>query len=138
MMFDMALIFYDNNEVGKRLKCTIHGSGKLGFTETTAKYLRLDKVQAVKFATDDNEKDTLYLINDVPESDAKAFKVCKAGTYYHVNAKNLFEELKLDFESDTIIFDLKREPKYENMEVYKMIKRTLPRKNKKQTAEKAK
>ena len=134
----MALIFYDNNEVGKRLKCTIHSSGKLGFTETTAKYLRLDSVQAVKFATDDNEKDTLYLINDVSASDANAFKVCRAGTYYHVNAKCLFEDLNLDFESNYIMFDLKREPKYEGMEVYKMIKRILPRKNKKLTAEKAK
>lgn len=134
----MALVYFENNEFGGRLKCTIHRSGKLGFTETTAKLLQLDKVNAVKFATDDEETDTLYLINGVSDSEPNAFKVCKAGTYYHVNAKNLFEELKLDFESDTIIFDLKREPKYENMEVYKMIKRTLPRKNKKLTAEKAK
>ncbi len=126
----MALIFYDNNEASRKLKCTIQSSGKLGFTEATAKYLRLDKVQAVKFATDDNEKDTLYLINDVPESDAKAFKVCHAGTYYHVNAKRLFEDLNLDFESYKIMFDLKRDPKYEDIEVYKMLKRVLPRKEK--------
>ena len=50
--------------------------------------------------------------------------------YYYVNTKHLFEELGLDFESNTIIFDLKREPKYEKMEVYKMIKRELPRKKK--------
>lgn len=137
-MLDMTLIFFGNNETSRKLKCTIQSSGKLGFTDATAKYLRLDKVQAVKFATDDNEKDRLYLINDVPASDANAFKVCRAGTYYHVNAKCLFEDLNLDFKSNKIMFDLKREPKYEDMKVYKMIKRTLPRKNKKQTAEKAK
>lgn len=126
----MSLILYENNELNRRLKCTIQRSGKLGFTETTAKYLQLDKVEAVQFATDDEEENTLYLINGVSESAPNAFKVCKAGMYYHVNTKRLFEELNLDFESNTIIFDLKREPKYEQMEVYRMIKRVLPRKKK--------
>lgn len=128
----MALIICENNELNRRLKCTIQRSGKLGFTETTAKHLQLDKVEAVQFATDDEDKEenTLYLINGVSESAPNAFKVCKAGMYYHVNTKRLFEGLNLDFESNTIIFDLKREPKYEQMEVYRMIKRVLPRKKK--------
>ena len=89
-----------------------------------------DRVEAVQFATDDEERDALFLINDVPISAPNAFKVSKAGMYYNVNAKRLFEELHLDFESNTIIFDLTRESKYEQMEVYKMIKRVLPRKKK--------
>lgn len=126
----MALIFYNNNESNGKLKCTIQQTGRIGFTETTARQLRLYMVDAVKFARDDREDDTLYLVNDVSESEPNAFKVCKAGMYYYVNTKHLFEELGLDFESNTIIFDLKREPKYKEMEVYKMIKRVLPRKKK--------
>lgn len=126
----MALIFYKNNESSGKLKCTIQQTGRLGFTDATAKQLRLHIVDAVQFAKDDQEDDTLYLVNDVNESEPNAFKVCKAGMYYYVNTKHLFEELGLDFESNTIIFDLKREPKYKEMEVYKMTKRVLPRKKK--------
>lgn len=126
----MALIFYKNNESSGKLKCTIQQTGRLGFTDATAKQLRLHIVDAVQFAKDDQEDDTLYLVNDVNESEPNAFKVCKAGMYYYVNTKHLFEELGLDFESNTIIFDLKRESKYKEMEVYKMTKRVLPRKKK--------
>lgn len=126
----MALIFYNNNESSGKLKCTIQQTGRLGFTDATAKQLRLHEVDAVQFARDDQENDTLYLVNDVSKSGPNAFKVCKAGMYYYVNTKHLFEELGLDFESNTIIFDLKREPKYKEMEVYKMTKRELPRKKK--------
>lgn len=124
----MALVILENKEATSKLKATVQKSGKLGFTDTTAKYLRLANTEAIQFAADDQEEDTLYLINGKHESDENTFKVCKAGKYFYINAKHLFDELGLDYETCTIIFDLKRESKYGDIEVYKMKKRILPRK----------
>ncbi len=126
----MALIFYKNESAPRRLKATIQKTGKLGFAEASSKHLQFGEGSVVQFAEDDQEKGTLYLINMPNSQDETAFKVCKAGRYFYVNTKALFDKLGFDYETNTIIFDLKREPKYTDMEVYKMEKRILPRKNK--------
>ncbi len=126
----MALVFYKNESASGRLKATIQKTGKLGFTESSSKHLKFGENSVVQFATDDQEDGVLYLINMPDSQDETVFKVCKAGRYYYVNTKILFDNLGLDYESNTIIFDLKRDPRYPDMEVYKMIKRILPRKNK--------
>ena len=43
-----------------RLKATIHSSGKLGFTEATARELGFGDKSFVKFAQDDDDKAILY------------------------------------------------------------------------------
>ena len=65
----MALVILENKEATSKLKATVQKSGKLGFTDTTAKYLRLANTEAIQFAADDQEEDTLYLINGKHESD---------------------------------------------------------------------
>ncbi len=122
--------FTKNESASGRLKATIQKTGKLGFTESSSKHLKFGENSVVQFATDDQEDGVLYLINMPDSQDETVFKVCKAGRYYYVNTKILFDNLGLDYESNTIIFDLKRDPRYPDMEVYKMIKRILPRKNK--------
>lgn len=126
----MALIFYKNESSTSKLKATVQKTGKLGFTEATSRHLKFGESSVVQFAEDDQNKGTLYLINAPDSHDETAFKVCKAGRYFYVNAKALFDKLGLDYESNTIIFDLKRVIEYTDMEVYKMKKRVLPRKNK--------
>ena len=110
-------------------KGTIHASGRFGFTEATAKELKLTNRSAVKFAVDEDDNDALYLINcKTPDEDA--FKVLKAGNYFSVNAKSLFDSLGLDYKNQNIMFDMM---KVENMgedEVYKLLKRDKPRKQK--------
>ena len=78
-----------------------------------------------KFAKDANE--TLYLIN-CPNCDDDSFQVTKAGMYYSINAKPLFDSLGYDYKSENIMFDLVRE-KHDAYEIYKLIKRAKPRKN---------
>lgn len=126
----MALIFYKNESTPSRLKATIQKTGKLGFAEASSKHLQFGEGSVVQFAEDDQEKGTLYLINMPNSQGETAFKVCKAGRSFYVNTKALFDKLGFDYETNTIIFDLKRDPKYTDMEVYKMEKRILPRKNK--------
>lgn len=108
-----------------KLKATIHITGKLGFTEATAKELRLTQKSGIKFAKDANE--TLYLIN-CPNCDDDSFQVAKAGMYYSINTKPLFDSLGYDYKSENIMFDLVRE-KHDAYEIYKLIKRAKPRKN---------
>lgn len=112
-----------------KLKATIHSSGRLGFTEATAKELNFTKDSAVKFAVDEDDSSVLYLIN-CHEADEDAFKVNSAGLYFSVNAKPLFDSLGYDYKKNNIMFDLVREKDIEDMEVYKLLKREKPRKKK--------
>lgn len=109
-----------------KLKCTIHSSGKLGFTDETAKELGLTVDSGIKFAADEN--DDLLLINCREGRDDDAFDVCKSGQYYYVNAKPLFDSLGLDYKNNVIMFDLSK-VKHENLEIYKLNQRSKARKS---------
>ena len=120
----MKLQILSAKKYAVKLKATIHATGKLGFTEATAKELCLTTESGVKFAQSDSGD--FYLIN-CPEMDDDAFKVLKAGDYFSVNAKALFDSLGYDYVSNNIIFDMVKEV-IDNQEVYKLIKREKPRK----------
>lgn len=111
-------------EYSVRLKATIQSTGKLGFTEATAKALELSKDSGVKFAI--NDKEELFLIN-CKQCDEDTFKVLKGGDYFSANTKGLFDNLGYDYKSNNIIFDMIKENN-DDMEVYKLLKREKPRK----------
>jgi len=111
-----------------KLKCTIHSTGKLGFTDATTKHMKFTNESYVQFAQDDENKNILYLIH-VKIQDENAFKVIKAGNYYYVNTKAMFDSLEYDYVKSNIIFDMV-EIKEENIEIYKLTKRQVLRKQK--------
>lgn len=113
-----------------KLKATIHASGKLGFSDNTAKALGFDKSSDcfVQFAQDNDNPSILYLINRAND-DGDSFRVCKSGSYYFVNAKLMFDALGIDYTNKTIIFDMIKLQE-ENNEVYKMTKRELNKQKK--------
>ena len=108
-----------------KLKATIHTSGKLGFSDATAKALGFTNQEDhfVQFAQDDENQSVLYLINGT-DDDGDSFRVCKAGAYYYVNAKLMFDTLGIDYINKTVIYDMNH-CQEENGDVYKMIKREL-------------
>lgn len=120
----MRLQILSAKKYNVKLKATIHSTGKLGFTEITAKELKLTTESGVKFAMNENHE--LYLIN-CPTRDDDAFKVLKAGDYFSVNAKALFDSLGYDYRKNNIMLDMVKEV-VDDMEVYKLIKREVPRK----------
>jgi hypothetical protein len=122
----MGLKILSAKKFNVNLKCSIHSTGKLGFTDGTMKALELSEKSGVKFAQDDMNEEILYLIN-CKETDEDAFKVNKAGNYFYVNAKSLFDNLRFDYRKNTIIFDMVEVPE-EGVGVYKLIKRMKPRK----------
>lgn len=124
----MGLKILSAKQFSVKLKATIHSTGKLGFTEITARELNLSKESGIKFAIDENDSNALYLIS-CPKSDEESFRVLKAGEYYSVNTKALFDNLGYDYKFKNIMFDIVKE-EIDNMEVYKLLKREKPRKQK--------
>ncbi len=120
----MRLKILSAKDFNVNLKCTIHASGKLGFTEATANTLKLSEDSGIKFAQDDEGE--LYLVNS-QFKDTDSFKVNKAGNYYYVNAKVLFDQLGYDYRNYNIIFDMINIPELEN-NYYKLNERKKPRK----------
>ncbi|MFI3293202.1 MAG: hypothetical protein SNG27_06395 [Rikenellaceae bacterium] len=122
----MALKILSVKEYSVKLKATIHASGRLGFTEATAKELNLNSASAIAFAQDDEDENLLYLINTTIENE-DAFKVMKAGVYFSVGTKPLFDRLGFDYKNNNISFDMVRE-KNEEIDIYKLLKKITPRK----------
>lgn len=83
------------------------------------------KEQLIKYNDDDDNPSVLYLINGTSD-DGNSFKVCKAGSYFYINAKLMFDSLGVDYVNKTIIYDMSRLQGGEG-NVYKMIKRELER-----------
>ena len=127
----MAFTIISAKDFVVKLKATIHYTGKLGFTEITAEHLKLNSSSGIKIARDDTDTNLLYLINcRTPDEDT--FKVSSAGDYFYVNTKPLFDTLGYDYKRNNIMFDMVRARELEtgDVEIYKLIKRIKPRKQK--------
>ena len=114
-----------------KLKATIQSTGRLGFTDKTAKELRFENGSHVKFLSDDESKE-LYMAK-VTGEDEDAFEVRKSGDYFYVATKRLFDELGFDYRKKNIMFDLVRKTLLDDEaggEVYKMDRRVLLRREK--------
>ncbi len=123
-------------EYGVSLKATIQSTGKLGFTKNTSDALGLTLDKSVKFAQDEEDNDTLF-ISIVDKEDEDAFGMLCASGYYSVNAKTLFDALNIEYQKQTVIFDLSRYAALDgemNGEVYKMKKRILHKTDKPMTS----
>lgn len=106
----MKIKFLTPSSLEKNLKATVHRSGKLGFTIELAKKMDLstDKSISIGINEEEEEDKNLYiLVNSDKRSDA--FSVLKAGDYYYVNLKALFDNLKYDYENRSISFDVVEE-----------------------------
>ena len=129
----MKLNFIKVSDVDVKAKATIHKTGKMGFSSNAIDYLGIDESKFIKFATDDEEKkeDVMYsIITEV--DDDESFNISKAGNYYYVNTKGLFDNLGYDYKATKIIFDLVKVD-YEGNQIIKMIKRIIPNKKKEVT-----
>ena len=104
----MAIHIISAKKFATKLKATIQRSGRLGFTEETARYLNLADEKFAKFAQDD-ESGTLYLII-LDMRDEDSFDIRSSSGYYYVSAKMMFDSLGMDYEKNVIMFDLVRKP----------------------------
>ncbi len=119
----MKLEFFDADEIQGNAKCTIHKSGKLGFSMDAINLLGITEGKSIGIAKgeDYDESGSLYL--KVFEGAQKgAFSISKAGEYYYLNTKNLFNKLELDYRKDKIIYDV-AEIELEGEKFFKLIRR---------------
>lgn len=128
----MTITIISAKQFAIKLKATIQYSGRLGFTEETAKTLGLESEKFATFAKDE-EKNILYLIITDENSD-DAFPIKLSSGYYYVPAKLMFDMLGYDYENNNIMFDLVRQHSLDDDlkgQVYQMKPRINKRKEKK-------
>ena len=121
----LDITFFNADDFSTSLRCTIQRSGKLGFTDYTQKQLSLSEGMYIKIGerkiSDDEQQLFLQICTD--ENKQGGFKVFKAGRYFYLNTKVLFDELGYDFKSRPIIFEL---VKFDGEnKIYKMVKRNI-------------
>lgn len=116
------------NELEKPVRLSIHKSGKMGFPIEAAKKMKLDVTKSIGIGTDaNNEADkSLYMVvyDDVRD---EAYKVSKAGEYFYLNTKLLFDSLKIDYIGKNIWFQMET-IKDEDDTYYKLTKKEADRK----------
>jgi len=128
----MSITILSAKQFATKLKATIQATGRLGFTSETATALDFKSGKFAKFAKDD-ENDSLYLII-INEGNEDAFSIRESSGYYYVPTKVMFDTLGFDYENNTIMFDLVRQPSLDNDlqgQVYFMKQRQLKNKEKK-------
>ena len=130
----MAFTILSAKRFATTLKATIHKTGRLGFTDDTAKALELKSGKFARFAQDD-ENGALYLIIN-NEGSEDAFSVRESSGYFYVSTKVMFDTLGFHYEQGNIMFDLVRQPSLDNDlqgQVYYMkqrpVKNTKEKKN---------
>jgi hypothetical protein len=121
----MNIKFLDAKEFEANLKCTVQSNGKLNFSASAIKIFELHKHKSVKFAVNEDAKgvEELYIVIQDHITD-DAFKVNKAGNYYYLNAKALFDSLGIDYRAHSVIYDItKTEQLIDGLPLYKLNKR---------------
>jgi len=124
----MKLKFFNPDNLDKNLKATAHKTGKLGFTVDAARKMQLsvEKSAGIGINEDDQSDKSLYVII-YPNKQEGAFNISKAGQYYYINTKALFDSLKIDYVKDYVVYDIS-EKTIDNQEMFKFKRREKAKK----------
>lgn len=121
----MKLKFIDSAALDKNLKATVHNTGKIGFTKDAAGKLGLGEAKSARIAVNDEDPgDTsLYVIIEDRVVDG-AFKVNKAGQYFYISTKALFDGLGMDYVKNNYVYDIVK-TNIDELEVWKFKRRPI-------------
>ena len=124
----MKLKFFNPQKLDRNLKATAHKSGKLGFTVEAAKKMSLDISKSAGIAINEDEETDLSLYVIIyPNKQEGSFKISKAGAYFYVNTKSLFDTLKIDYKNDWVVYDISKEV-IESQDIFKFARREKSKK----------
>lgn len=104
----MAFLLYSAKNFSKTLKVTVQKTGRLGFTDQTAKAMNLDDKTFFMFGKDPDVQADLIMVKTDQESE-DAFRAIKSGDYYYLATTALFDHLNYSYKKEPVIFDVKRE-----------------------------
>lgn len=127
----MRIKYYEPKVTSGIIKCTVHKNGKMGFSRQAMRKLNVvtNSFAKIGFNEDDNNDKSLYLLVQ-DYGDDETFKINKAGDYYYLNTKYLFDDLNIDYVRKKIIYDI-QEIEMDGRIIYKLNKRELDRKKSK-------
>jgi len=126
----MKLKFIKAEDTEHNAKATVHTTGKLGFSSDAIEFLQLTEVKTIQFAQNEDDENDLNLYAVIYSSAQEgAFKINKAGEYFYVNTKNLFDTLGIDYKNTRVIYDLVN-GEYEGTPIIKMLRREIKKKKK--------
>lgn len=126
----MKIKFFSLNDLDRNIKATVHKTGKIGFTVDAAKKLSLSVNCSLSIGmNEENTGDSNLYVMVHSTVETGAFKVSKAGGYYYVNTKVLFDNLKIDYTNSAIVYDITEED-IDGQKIYKFKKRSKLIKNK--------
>jgi hypothetical protein len=114
----MELKFLDASTQYLKYKCSIHETGKLGLNAdcNTLMDITNKKFFKVAYEKDTNGKIKLYLVDS--DEEPLAGKIYKAGNYYFMKLSALFDEIGLDYKSNTISFIVKNGGQYNGRDLF--------------------
>lgn len=103
----MKLKFIDPSTLDKNLKATVHKTGKMGFSMEAASKLGLGEFKSARIAINeaDPEDKSLYMVieDSIVE---RAFKINRAGKYFYINTKALFDGMQMDYVKNSYVYDI--------------------------------
>jgi hypothetical protein len=123
----MDITFFKPKEVNSAVKLTVHRTGKLGFSKAASGLLDLENNKYCKIGVKSGEEGSDELFMMVQESkDEYTYRISKAGDYYYVKAKQLLNELNIDYKRNdiTTIYDIEKE-KVEGNVFFKLTRRII-------------
>lgn len=125
----MKLKIYNAKQAQKNPKATLQSTGRLGFSEKANEVLKLEAGKYLVMATNDEDDTDTSLYAWLEDDDnGGGFRINKAGEYYNVNTKPLFDELNINYQDkiNLIIYDIK-EIEIDSKKIYKFVKRIQKR-----------
>lgn len=117
----MKLKWIESDSLVKEMKASIHLSGKLGFGREAAKGLKLelDKSARIAINIDDEEDQNLYMKISNTSYAKGNYKISRAGKYFYINTKALFDSLKIDYTINNVSYDISVHKEDETLYVLK-------------------
>lgn len=98
---------------GSSNKATIHkSSGKLGFSASAAHVLELKEDTYFKIGTKLNEDDKNFYLFRSNAQDKESFKVRKAGSYFYINLKHVFDKYSINYKDSSVEFEVVEQEEY--------------------------
>lgn len=101
--------FEDPNKNNAVIKASIHKTGKLGFSSGAQEFMKIneDTYFKVGFNNTDLEDHNIYMVpSDKVDG---AFKASKAGDYYYINLKHVFDKRGIEYKKGSNIYDIKKQ-----------------------------
>lgn len=118
----MAFKILSAKNYDPRLKIRVQNTGRIGFGADVATTLCLSESVYFKFAQDEKQSNTLYIII-LRKEDEEAFQVRKSGSYFYLATTLMFDSLNVDYKNQTIIYNMIRQAEFDaelGGEVYRL------------------